>query len=430
MRWNIACWISLIALFLLAGCGDSTSVECTTDTDCEGTLVCRDGRCVPEPECETDADCLGKAPPICHLSENPQCVEGACQFAQAPAGTACEDGDLCTRDTSCDAAGQCGGGSPTCVAPDAECIGSVCREYSASCYELTGECSYPYTETDYESVDECHAHCGTCVPSCEGLPCGSGDGCGGTCEQGSGCICSCEGKICGEEDGCGNVCEEGSGCISPDCEVEGDLCFGNCRVCDENLQCTRDDDALCTGDCDFCFEGNCEPDDGMCDTEQCEFCRGSGTEFNCVSDLPTAPTVSASENPICAGGSTSLEVEADEEEDYEYEWFEGSCAGNPIHECHDMICDVSPEVTTSYYVRRIHPGCPQPSECASVTVQVDPASAGGAVSGGTTPINLGSDTGAMTLGGHVGAVVRWERRVDGGAWEPIDVQTTTYSDTP
>ncbi len=67
----------------------------------------------------------------------------------------------------------------------------------------------------------CQAGSGCCTPSCGGKTCGSSDGCGGTCSQGSGCVCSpsCSGAVCGAKDGCGNVCSSDDNqdpCTTPD----------------------------------------------------------------------------------------------------------------------------------------------------------------------------------------------------------------------
>lgn len=78
-----------------------------------------------------------------------------------------------------------------------------------------------------------------CQPSCVGKTCGSADGCGGTCQAGSGCSAlpcqpSCAGKICGAADGCGGTCQAGSGCCTPDCAGKacgsGDGCGGTCKI--------------------------------------------------------------------------------------------------------------------------------------------------------------------------------------------------------
>jgi hypothetical protein len=62
----------------------------------------------------------------------------------------------------------------------------------------------------------CQPGSGCCTPTCSGKPCGAGDGCGGTCSSGSGCTptCTptCAGKSCGASDGCGGTCSIGSGC--------------------------------------------------------------------------------------------------------------------------------------------------------------------------------------------------------------------------
>jgi gliding motility-associated-like protein len=70
--------------------------------------------------------------------------------------------------------------------------------------------------------------------------------------------------------------------------------------------------------------------------------------------------------------------------------------------------------------------------CASAnstatTVTVNPASVGGAVTGGTT-ICTGSTSALLTLAGHTGTVTRWESSTDGGTtWTPIVNTLTTYT---
>jgi len=77
----------------------------------------------------------------------------------------------------------------------------------------------------------------------------------------------------------------------------------------------------------------------------------------------------------------------------------------------------------------------QSGSCASAfstatTVTVDPAVVAGTVSGTTTEICLGNPTGTMTLSGYTGSVVKWQKRVDGGAWADIATTLTTYSEIP
>ncbi len=65
---------------------------------------------------------------------------------------------------------------------------------------------------------------------------------------------------------------------------------------------------------------------------------------------------------------------------------------------------------------------------AAVTVTVNETTVGGAVTGGGV-ISPGSSTGILTLSGHTGDVVRWQRKQDSGAWIDISHTGTTYSET-
>jgi len=73
-------------------------------------------------------------------------------------------------------------------------------------------------------------------------------------------------------------------------------------------------------------------------------------------------------------------------------------------------------------------------DCASTNGQfnfnVDLRPLGGTITGGSTPICLGSSTGVMTLSGHSGNVIRWEVDRNGLGFNPIANTTTTHSETP
>ncbi len=64
------------------------------------------------------------------------------------------------------------------------------------------------------------------------------------------------------------------------------------------------------------------------------------------------------------------------------------------------------------------------------TIVVNPATVGGSVGGGSTPICFGSPTGTMTLGSYTGTIVRWQKRLGAGAWVDIANTNATYSETP
>jgi len=53
-----------------------------------------------------------------------------------------------------------------------------------------------------------------------------------------------------------------------------------------------------------------------------------------------------------------------------------------------------------------------------------------AVIGSVNTVCLGGSTGTMTLSGLTGSIVKWQKRLNNGAWEDIAVTTDTYSETP
>jgi hypothetical protein len=76
----------------------------------------------------------------------------------------------------------------------------------------------------------------------------------------------------------------------------------------------------------------------------------------------------------------------------------------------------------------------QNGTCASVysstfSVSVN-RTTGGTLAGTTTAVCLGSSTGTITLSGHIGSIIRWEKRVNAGTWTNINNTSTTYSETP
>ncbi|WP_281322900.1 hypothetical protein [Flavobacterium aestivum] len=67
----------------------------------------------------------------------------------------------------------------------------------------------------------------------------------------------------------------------------------------------------------------------------------------------------------------------------------------------------------------------------NVTLNVNPDSVGGSISGSQTLICVNTTTGTLTLGGgYVGAIVQWEKRLDSGSWVTIPNTAATYSESP
>jgi hypothetical protein len=77
----------------------------------------------------------------------------------------------------------------------------------------------------------------------------------------------------------------------------------------------------------------------------------------------------------------------------------------------------------------------QDGSCASVysntfSITVSAASTGGTLAGTTTAVCLGTASGTISLSGHIGTIIRWEKRLNTGTWANIANTTTTYSETP
>lgn len=64
------------------------------------------------------------------------------------------------------------------------------------------------------------------------------------------------------------------------------------------------------------------------------------------------------------------------------------------------------------------------------TVTISLTSAGGTISIPNSSICLGSSTGNMTLSGHQGNIIMWQRRHNNGTWQDISSSTNPYSETP
>ncbi|PKP03362.1 MAG: hypothetical protein CVU11_08485, partial [Bacteroidetes bacterium HGW-Bacteroidetes-6] len=67
---------------------------------------------------------------------------------------------------------------------------------------------------------------------------------------------------------------------------------------------------------------------------------------------------------------------------------------------------------------------------ASLSITVYPTSVAGTVTGVNSDICLGDNTGAMTLAGNTGAIVKWQKSLNAGAWVDITNTAASYSETP
>ncbi len=100
--------------------------SCNDAEPCTENDVCMLGVCLRQNTCEctSDEDCAVGNNPCAVVS----CEESACVFSSAPVGTECNDGQACTTNDACNAAGFCAGVALDCSSLDADCAIGFCEE--------------------------------------------------------------------------------------------------------------------------------------------------------------------------------------------------------------------------------------------------------------------------------------------------------------
>jgi hypothetical protein len=251
---------------------DKDCLHCQADADCidaDSCLqgACTDGVCSTEPSPDgTDCDdglyctegdqCTGGVCTGAGLdcsAEGDTCNHGVCdEEADACAkeamadGTACEDGQYCTVEDTCQSGACTGGQTRDCSESAEECVEGLCNEDADACEGRPMQDGEPCDDGQYCTVDE------TCLSGVPGEP--------GTCQGGQqrDCSQSCVDGSCNEtQDRCvgtnldaGTPCDDGRYCTENDaCDGEGN-CLGADRDCsDEGDACN---DGVCDEDADAC----------------------------------------------------------------------------------------------------------------------------------------------------------------------------------
>ncbi|HOU53886.1 MAG TPA: lamin tail domain-containing protein [Myxococcota bacterium] len=273
---------------------------------------CQEGLCLPDP-CE-GVVCDTPPNPYCFEATG-SCVEGTCTYTPLAASTPCDDGNLCTTGDQCTGTGACAGIAVECPDRGPECLSpTVSRSHAAGeCSRTTGECSYPYVDTD------CPFGCNGATGLCLGDPClevtcdqppSACHRSPGICSQGAcsyplrevGSPCD-DGDPCTLEDSCG---EEGvclgtpMVCNSPGipCRQPSGTCVeGECQYlpetagtpCDDGDPCTRDDQCLEDGTCGGTPVPGCGEDLGGTDL--------GGTDPGGTTDVPGPSDLGGGEDP-------------------------------------------------------------------------------------------------------------------------------------
>ncbi|MCB9638930.1 MAG: hypothetical protein H6728_09310 [Myxococcales bacterium] len=274
--------LSMVCLISLGACGGG---ECRHDADCEGTKVCRDGKCtsnILNPTCTSNADC-----PTGQSCVKESCVQADCVDGEKQP---CYEGPQGTTNV-----GVCKGGSRTCTGGQwGWCEGQV-QPASELCDGLDNNCNGQVDEDP-----KCSATCtdGETRPCYTGAP-GTQDI--GTCRQGAetcagGAWGACAGDIRPEAtDKCGdNLDNNCNGQVDENC---GACTDGQTRSCytgaanTRNIGTCKDGTETCTGGVWGACTGETKPE-----TDKC----GDNLDNDCNGKIDDAPGC----NTSCTDGQT------------------------------------------------------------------------------------------------------------------------------
>ncbi|MCK6513232.1 hypothetical protein L6R29_25155 [Myxococcota bacterium] len=276
--------LSLGGWFSLGACGGG---ECRNDGDCEGTKLCRDGKCTSnalKPLCKTDTDC----------ASGEKCVKDGCIKANCVEGEKqpCYEGPKGTTNV-----GICKGGQRTCSSGQwGWCEGQV-QPASELCDGIDNNCNGQVDEDP-----KCSASCkdGDTRPCYTGPPGTQGIG---TCSQGtetcaSGAWGACTGDVrpankeaCGDnlDNNCNGQVDEGCGSCT---DAQTRPCYtgpANTR----SIGTCKDGTETCTGGKWGACTGEVKPE-----TDKC----GDNLDNDCNGKIDDAQGCSTS----CNNGQTRL----------------------------------------------------------------------------------------------------------------------------
>lgn len=264
-----------------AGCNfDQSKCGCTKDADCNDKNACNGVE-----TCNLSTlSCVAGTPVSCSALDDVcntgTCdpTTGACKATPKTNGTACDDGNACTKTDGC-TAGKCtGSNSVTCTAIDQCHAVGVCDTKTGACSNpnavdgttcndgnkctateacKTGVCTATSLVT-CPTPDQCHtlgvcnATTGTCVNPEKTGKCDDGDKCTQTDTCQSGVCTGANSVVCSALDECHEVgvCNKGTGVCSNPNANQGDDCSDSnaCttgEACDGSGQCGGGTNVVC-----------------------------------------------------------------------------------------------------------------------------------------------------------------------------------------
>ena len=229
-------------------------------------------------------------------SDNTIClgdVQSVCSQVCHP--TSCADqGKNCDQTTDgCGTILNCGTCQPGFTCTNGTCT-QVCTAIRPQCGPYTDSCGNPHDAGPCPSGQTCVNGACECAPSCAGVACGQGDGCGGTCCSGSGCtVVSCYPQ-CQQPDACGVNCIPANDGMP--CGNSGGTCNnGGCtNTCIGHFDCAGVCNGTAVVDCAGVCNGNA--------TVDCAGVCNGGAHYDCAGVCNGGATVDCA--GVCNGGAT------------------------------------------------------------------------------------------------------------------------------
>ncbi len=314
------------------------------------------------------------------LSDNQACTadtceSGTCEHSPLDEGTLCDDGLFCTTGTSCNIAGVCGGGEPSCEDNNA-CTADSCNEGAEQC---TNTAAAPGAACD--DLDACTdgSTCnavGTCVGTMP-LACNDGSECtADTCNSTTGCVFTpLEDSPCADNFFCtiaeactidGNCegianCSDSNSCTADSCDELGDVCSNVATPgvsCEDGNECTESDSCDALGVCD----GNPVANGTSCGSGGGCIAGGMCTDGSCIGGVPLPNNSPCDDNNACTITDSCTD---------------GLCDGYPLS-CFDSdpcTADGCDEVTGCFFL--VIEGCEAGPDAGPSDAGVNDAGTGG-----------------------------------------------------
>jgi hypothetical protein len=226
------------------------------------------------------------------------CVPTTCATANAECGFV-EDGCGETINCgNCDAPNTCAGaGQDNQCGCTPLCEGKICGQKdncNDTCEDGSGCCTDACTPigtvecgADGDSIVTCvNLDNDPCLEWTDPQTCNGGGCTDGECSE---CTPVCTGKMCGQSDGCGKTCDAGSGCCVDECTAAGDKkCSGESKL----MICGEHDGDLCL---EWSAPQSCPS--GVCENNKCKEEEIKGP--NCVDPQEVIAGPGATGSGVC-----------------------------------------------------------------------------------------------------------------------------------